>query len=157
MIRRATAADADAIAAIWNPIIRDSTITFTTEEKTAEGLRARIASEPVFVAEDGTGAVAGFAVYFPFRGGPGYRFTMEHSINLAPAARGQGIGRALLAAVEGHARDAGVVSMFAGVSAENAAGIAFHARAGYAEAARLPRVGHKFGRFLDLVLMRKFL
>ena len=82
---------------------------------------------------------------------------MEHSILLAPDAAGQGLGRALLTAVEDHARGAGAHTLIGGVSAENAAGRAFHARMGYAEAAILRDVGWKFGRYIDLVLMQKFL
>jgi phosphinothricin acetyltransferase len=47
--------------------------------------------------------------------------------------------------------------MIAGVTAENPDGIAFHAREGFAEIARLREAGRKFGRFIDLVLMQKFL
>ncbi len=55
MIRRASAADAPAIAAIWNPIIRDTTITFTTVEQTPAGIADLIRAHPVWVSEDGTG------------------------------------------------------------------------------------------------------
>jgi phosphinothricin acetyltransferase len=47
--------------------------------------------------------------------------------------------------------------MIAGVSGENPEGRAFHARLGYAEIAIIPQAGYKFGRFMDLVLMQKFL
>ena len=47
--------------------------------------------------------------------------------------------------------------MIAGVSAENPDGVAFHSALGFAEVARIARAGHKFGRFIDLVLMQKFL
>jgi phosphinothricin acetyltransferase len=47
--------------------------------------------------------------------------------------------------------------MIAGVSAENAEGQAFHARLGFDEIARIREAGFKFGRYIDLVLMQKFL
>jgi phosphinothricin acetyltransferase len=82
---------------------------------------------------------------------------MEHTILLSPEAHAKGLGRALLTALEDHARTLGITNLIAGVSAENPAGRAFHARMGYAEVAILQRVGFKFGRAMDLVLMQKFL
>ena len=101
--------------------------------------------------------ILGFATFSQFRGGIGYARTMEHTIILAPTASGQGTGRALMDRIEDHARSAGAHSLFAGVSAENPAGRRFHSRMGYAEVAVLQRVGFKFGRTMDLVLMQKFL
>jgi len=161
MIRPATAADCAAIAAIWNPVIRDTLVTFTTAEKTAEGLAATLAEKTAaghgFLVAEGADGLAGFATYGQFRAGPGYARTMEHSVILAPGARGRGIGRALMAAVEAHAAAAGAHSIFAGVSGANPEGRAFHAAMGYREVAVLPEVGFKFGRWIDLVLMQKFL
>lgn len=157
IVRAASPDDAEAIVDIINPIVRETTITFTTEEKTAEEFAALIAGgRPVWVSES-DGRVTGYATYFPFRNGPGYRRTMEHSIALMPDGRGRGIGRALMAALESGAAAAGIHSMFAGVSGENSAGVAFHAAVGFREVARLPQVGWKFERWHDLVLMQKFL
>jgi len=156
VITDATPTDAPRIAAIWNAVIRDSVATFTTAEKTPQGVADAMTRQPFFVARQGTD-ITGFATYAQFRGGPGYAHTMEHTIHLADAARGQGHGRALMAHVETHARAAGVHSIFAGISGENSDAIAFHATLGYVEAARLPQVGRKFGRWHNLVLMQKFL
>jgi phosphinothricin acetyltransferase len=82
---------------------------------------------------------------------------MEHTIILAPHARGKGAGRALMTAIEDHARAGGAHTLFAGVSGENAEGIAFHTRMGFRPLVTIPEVGHKFGRWLDLVLMMKTL
>ena len=157
MIRLARPEDAARIANIQNPVIRDTAITFNSQEKTAAEISEAIHDLPCFmVAEEGA-VVKGFASYLPFRRGIGYARTMEHTIVLAPEARGKGTGRALMGAVEDHARAAGVGSMWAGVSGENPTGVVFHARLGYEEIATLPGVGFKFGRWMDLVLMRKWL
>ncbi len=158
-IRPAAEADLDPILALWNGFIRDTTVTFTSEEKTAPGLAAMIAERRAagreFLVAEAGGAFAGFATYAQFRGGNGYAHAMEHSIMLAPRARGQGIGRDLMRAIEDHARAGGAHTLFAGVSGENPAGVDFHARLGFSTLARIPEVGRKFDRWLDLVLMMK--
>jgi len=153
LIRRARYSDAASIAAIWNPIIRETTITFTSAEKTTADIEALIKTQPVWVLEDGHG----FATLGLFRAGPGYRFTQEHSVHLTPSARGQGMGRALMAVVEAHARDAGHHSVMAGISGENTGAVAFHRKLGFSKVAHLPKVGWKFERWHDLILMQKFL
>lgn len=160
-IRPATASDAAAVAAIWNPVIRDTEITFNAVEKTPADLAAlfteKQAAGHAFLVAAEADEILGFATYGQFRGGVGYRRTMEHTVILAPNAHGRGLGRALMRAVEDHARAAGAHSIFAGVSSGNPAGVAFHAALGYEEVARLRRVGWKFGRWFDLHLMQKFL
>jgi phosphinothricin acetyltransferase len=70
---------------------------------------------------------------------------------------GRGVGRALLDALIEHARAAGKRVMVAGIDGENVRSIAFHARLGFVEVARMPGVGEKLGRRLDLVLMQRAL
>lgn len=154
-IRAATPDDASQIAAIWNHAIRETTITFNPVEKTTEEVVALTATNS-FVWED-AGRVLGFARYFQFRGGEGYRFTVEHTIMLHPDGHGKGGGRALMEALFADARAAGMHAMFAGCSAENAGAVRFHAKLGFAEVATLREVGFKFGRWIDLVLMQKHL
>lgn len=164
ILRPASTEDAQAVANIWNPLIRDSVATFNSVEKTPESMAAEIAARQAaghayLLAEETEqpAQLLGFATYGPFRGGIGYRHTMEHTIHLSDAARGRGVGRALMAALESHARAAQVHSMFAGISAENTAGIGFHEALGYVRVARLAEVGYKFDRWFDLVLMQKIL
>lgn len=159
MIRPATGADTDGVLAIWNDVIRNTTITFNPVEKTPQDFATLLAEKaalrhPFMVGVAGD-TVLGFATYGQFRGGLGYGRTMEHSILLAPAAQGQGLGRALIEALCDHGRAHDIHSLWAGVSSENPSGRAFHAAMGFAEIAVLPEVGYKFGRWLDLVLMRK--
>lgn len=162
MIRPAQPEDAPALVALLNHWILNTAVTFNPVPKTEAEVRAMIAAKAqsghgFFVTTDATGRLIGQASYGQFRDGAGYRTCMEHSISLLPDAMGRGTGRALLAAVEGHARQAGAHQMIAGVSAENPDGRAFHARLGYRVIATVPQAGFKFDRYIDLVLMQKFL
>lgn len=157
-VRSALPEDAGAIADIWNEVIRDTLATFTTVEKDVEALARQIAEEPERWWVSGRdGEVLGFACYFQFRSGPGYAQSMEYTIHLARAARGKGYGRLLLAALEEGARDAGVHSLYGGVSGANEGGQRFHEAVGFKPLAVLPEVGRKWRRRLDLHLFHKFL
>lgn len=163
MIRPAAASDAAAIAAIWNPIIRDTKITFTTDEKSEAEIAQMIASRACFLVAEAQETTAnatvprfcGFASFAPFRAGPGYARTLEHTVILGPEARGRGLGRALLERLISEARAQGAHSLIGGVSGANPAAIAFHQALGFAQVAILPEVGWKFGSWLDLHLLQK--
>lgn len=157
-VRQAERLDAEAIASITNRIIRETLVTFTTQERSiasiAEDISSRGAGYLVVELDD---QVCGFATYAPFRSGPGYARCREHTIQLAPDARGQGGGQALMTALEGVARAEGVHVLVAGISSANPSAIAFHTALGFNEVGRMPEVGFKWGQFLDLVLMQKIL
>ena len=161
MIRAANSEDAAAVAGLWNHFIRETLVTFNSEERTSGDVARMIAEKAetgrcVLVAE-ARGALAGFATYGQFRDGVGYARTMEHTILLDETARGRGIGRALLTAIEGHARAGGAHSILAVISSGNPDGRAFHLALGYEEVAKLREVGLKWGRWLDAHLMQKML
>ncbi|WP_415921100.1 GNAT family N-acetyltransferase [Tateyamaria sp. SN6-1] len=153
VVARATERDTDWIAGLWNGIIADTLVTFTTHPKSAEDVATMIETRPVFVLPD----QAGFATYSPFRPGPGYAATVEHSVYLAPGAQGQGAGSTLLHHLMEHARRDGHHVMIAAISGANPGAVRFHARLGFVETARMPQVGRKAGQWLDLILMQKML
>ncbi len=158
IIRPARPEDAGAICDISNVLIRDSLITFTTDLRSEAATRDAIdAADGAFLVATDESGVLGFASFGPFRGGPGYAQTREHSIQLAPQARGRGIGRAMMAQLEQVAREQGVHVLVAGISSANPAGLAFHAALGFTEVGRMPEVGRKSGQWLDLILMQKIL
>lgn len=158
IIRPATPADAEAVCAIANWVIRDTLATFNTVEKTPDQVHQQIAaSNGSYLVAEQDGRVLGHAYFFPFRSGPGYRFTAEHTVHLLPAAQGKGAGRALMQALEGKAREAQIHVLIASVSSANPAAIAFHAALGYQETARMPELGCKNGLWLDTVFMQKIL
>ena len=160
LIRTARPEDAKGILSVLNPIIAETTITFSPTQVTEAELCAALADhqrrgDPYLVA-DIDGVIAGYAKYGPFRAGDGYARTAELTIHLSPTARGHGLGRRLLNALHEHAGNAGIHSLIAGISAENAPAIAFHGKLGFAQVGLIPQAGYKFGRFIDLVLMQKF-
>ena len=157
MIRKATNSDAPIIQTLWNIAIRDTLITFNSTEKSEEDVVKAIASYDAFLVAEVEGHVIGFAALFPFRSGVGYAHTKEHSIMLDPEERGRGMGRKLMAALEGEARKQDVHSLIAGISASNPDGEPFHAAIGFETIGRMREVGHKFGQWHDLILMQKHL
>jgi phosphinothricin acetyltransferase len=161
IVRDATEADLPPILAITNDAIANSvalwTLTPLTLEARRNWFRDRLARDfPVLVAGD-AGEVLGFASYGEFRPYEGFKHSVEHSVYVDPAAQGRGVGRALLSALVGHATTHGKHVMIGGIEANNAASIGLHAAFGFTEVGRMPQVGRKFERWLDLVFMQKIL
>jgi L-amino acid N-acyltransferase YncA len=100
--------------------------------------------------------VMGYAYAAQFRDRPAYAHTFEVSVYVAPTSLRQGVGalalRALL--VDLHAQGARQVLAFIGDSA-NAASIGLHQKLGFRHVGTLARVGEKFGRTLDVVVMQR--
>ena len=159
-LRPALPGDAAALAAILNAEIAGGTASWKTDPVSAEAMAdwhlSRLTGGfPVLVAAepDTHGVIRGFASYGPFRSGGAYAGTVEHSVYVAAPARRQGIGGGLLAALIADARGRGLSRMVGAISADQEGSLALHARFGFADCGRLPGVGAKFGRRLDLVLM----
>jgi phosphinothricin acetyltransferase len=159
IIRPAEDADLAAILAIYSDAVRTTTAIWNDSPVDLDNRLSWLESRrrqdyPVLVAEV-AGTVVGYGSFGDFRAFDGYRFTVEHSIYVDAAARRQGIATALLIALIERASALGKHVMVAGIAADNDASIALHARHGFTETGRMPEVGTKFGRWLDLVLMQK--
>ncbi len=160
-IRDAGEDDLPGLVAIYNDVIATSTAVYRDEPATFEErrdwFRGRAAHNcPVLVATDDTGVI-GFASYGDFRPWPGYRYTVEHSVHIRNDRRGRGVGSALMHPLLDRAAAAGKHVMIAGVDASNASSLRFHERLGFERAAHFREVGFKFGRWLDLVFLQRFL
>ena len=161
-VRDAIADDIPAISGLYNALIATTTVAWTEDLEPIEAREAWFAEQaaagnPVLVAEV-NGLVVGFASYDDFRDStkwPGYRFTVEHTIHVAQTHAGSGLGRALLEALINRAVQRGKHAMVGAIDSENTGSIAFHARLGFVEVARIPQVGFKFGRWLNLVLVAR--
>lgn len=161
-LRPSTDADLPAITAIYAEAVLHGTGTFELEPPDlAEMARRRddVLSKglPWLVAER-AGEVLGYAYANHFRPRKAYRFCLEDSIYLAPAARGQGLGRLLLTELVGRCEAAGARQMLAVIGdSANAGSIGVHAALGFAHTGVLKASGWKFGRWLDVVLMQRSL
>ena len=149
------------ILAIYNHAVENTTAIWNDSlvdlENRTTWWRGRVdAGFPVLVALKGDD-VLGYASYGPFRAFDGYRLTVEHSVYVAEAARRRGAASALLQALEAEARRAGMHVILGGIAADNEPSLRLHEKLGFRETARMPEVGRKFGRFLDLVFMQKLL
>jgi phosphinothricin acetyltransferase len=157
LVRPARLADAESIRAIRNHAIEHLTAVWTDTPLDAAGAAAWLAPHlrrgSAFVAEL-SGAVAGYASYGPWRHSEGYRHTVEDSIYVREAAQGCGVGSALLETVIDAARRAGYRIVLADIESGNAASIALHERFGFHHVGTIHEAGTKFGRWLDLTIMR---
>lgn len=158
-IREAGTTDLDGILAIYNDAVQHTTAiwndTLVDRANRAAWLAARTAAGyPVLIAAAADGAVLGYASFGDWRAFDGYRHTVEHSVYVHRDARGRGTGHALLAALTGRARALGKHVMVAAIDADNLASLRLHRRLGFTETGRMPQVGCKFGRWLDLAWLQ---
>ena len=162
MVRDAETKDLPQILAIYNEVIATSTAVYATapaslEERTEWFEQRRQRGYPVLVAAEGD-VVLGFSSFGEFRGAwSGYRYSVEHSVHVHADARGKNVGRALVEALFPLAGAEGKHLMIGAVDAANEGSIRFHERLGFERVGHFKEVGHKFGRWLDLVFMQRFL
>ncbi len=155
-IRRARATDAGPIASIMNALLPSTTIAWRDDPYSPEAMVEWMDLHECVLVADQDDDVIGFAAFGPFRDAtewPGYRFTVENTIHVREDHWRAGVGSALMNALIDAARETGKHSMIAAIDALNERSIRFHERLGFVEVARLPEVGAKFGRWLDLVLL----
>ena len=156
-IRAATPVDAGDITALLNVLIATTTIEWTSTPRTVEDVREWLQQHDVVLVAEDQGEVVGLAAFGWFRDvvkWPGYRFTVEHTVHVRQDRWGLGVGVALMHALIAIARETGKHTMIAAIDSTNDASIRFHQRLGFSEVARMPEVGAKFGRWLDLVLLQ---
>jgi L-amino acid N-acyltransferase YncA len=162
IVRDATEADAAAIAAIYGHAVLHGFGTFETVPPDAawiDGRRREVQGYGLpFVVVEGEGRVLGYAYAGPFRARPGYRYTVEDSVYVAPDAQGRGVGRAALSAVLTACEARGMRQVVAVIGdSENAGSIGLHRALGFEPAGVGRSFGHKLGRWVDIVWMQKAL
>jgi L-amino acid N-acyltransferase YncA len=160
-LRDAVEADIPNIREIYNHYVLNSTVTFDEKAATLAQMRVKFAKAkrlgmPWVVAEAPSGQIIGTAWVLPWQDKAAYRFTVEDSIYLGPAAQGRGLGRALLSRLIERSREEGLKEMISLIADKGAdASIALHKKLGFKEVGHMGKVGYKFDRWLGTVMLQK--
>mgnify|MGYP002625757968 CR=1 FL=1 len=159
-IRPAELSDLDAIREIYNHAVTHSTATFDTSLRTPEEQLRWFSDHgprhPIMVA-DVNGTVAGWASLSRWSPKAAYYISAETTFYVAEPFRGQGIGRALKAAIIEEAQQLGYHTLIARVTSESHASLHLNKCFGFVEVGVLKEIGRKFDRLLDVVILQKVL
>ncbi len=159
-VRLAERRDAEAIRAIYNLEVAESTVTFDlvprTLDEQVEWINAHSGAHPAVVADE-DGEVVGFGSLSPFKERPAYSPTVEDSVYVRRDRRGQGIGRLLLEDLLRLAVDHGFHTVMARIVGNHEASIALHVTCAFELVGTEREVGRKFGHWLDVVEMQRML
>jgi phosphinothricin acetyltransferase len=147
---------ADAILAIFNDAIVNSTALYDYEPRTKEMMTAWFEVKakgrfPVIGLENDSGELMGFASLGTFRAFPAYKYTVEHSVYVDARFRGQGIGKRLLQEIITAAQQQDYHIMIGVIDASNTVSIRLHESLGFTHSGTLRESGFKFNRWLDIV------
>jgi phosphinothricin acetyltransferase len=153
-IRSAEAEDGAALARIYNHYIATTVVTFEEAPVCAADMTARVAEIsaaklPWLVAQSPAG-VNGFAYASRWKGRCAYRYSVESTVYLEPAAVGRGLGMALYSTLLARLQELGCHAVIGGIALPNQASIALHEKLGMRKVAHFAEVGFKFGRWVDV-------
>ena len=156
-LRLAEPADAAGILAIYEPVVRETAISFELEPPDEEEMRRRIAStlerRPWLVCT-ADGAVAGYAYAAAHRERPAYQWSVETSVYVHPDHRRRGVAHGLYTALLSALRVQGFYTALAGIALPNPASVGFHEACGFQWVGVYRAVGHKLGAWHDVAWLQ---
>ena len=160
IVRLAQATDAEAIRAIYNLEVLESTVTFDlvprSHDDQREWLAAHSGAHPAVVAANGD-EVVGFGSLSPYKDRPAYSTTVEDSVYVHRDHRGVGVGKLILGELLEVATTHGFHAVIARIVGDHQASITLHERCGFTLVGVEKEVGRKFGRWLDVVELQRLL
>jgi L-amino acid N-acyltransferase YncA len=153
-IRIATPADADAVAAIYAPLVQNTNVSFELEAPTVDQMRERIVKTlqdlPWLVSEDVEGRVNGYVYASRHRERAAYQWSVDTTAYMREDARGRGVGKRLYQSLKNSLVELGYFQAFAGIALPNAASVALHESVGFIPIGIYRDVGFKNGRWHDV-------
>lgn len=153
-VRLATPADAEAVHAIYAPLVAGTPISFEVEPPTVAEMARRIeATLPLFpwlVGEDEHGAVNGYVYAGRHQQRAAYQWSAEVTVYIRADARRQGVGRRLYGVLLPKLRELGYCQAYAGITQPNAGSVGLHEAMGFTRAGLFEAAGFKHGRFHDV-------
>lgn len=160
-IRLATADDAQALLDIYAPYVTDTAITFEYEVPSVDEFTQRITSTlrdyPYLVAEDNQGEILGYAYAHAYKERAAYDWSVEVTVYLSEAAKGQGIGKRLYQALEKELNKQNILILTACITGGNTHSIQFHEKLGYQQVGVFKQIGYKFDQWHDVYWLQKML
>jgi phosphinothricin acetyltransferase len=163
VVRAATLDDLEALTAIYNHYVINSTITFDLHPFTVAERRrwfddhAESGPHRLLVATDEHGSCAAYSTSSRWRPKPAYDTTVEVSVYCRPDARGRGWGTALYRELFTTLLQEDVQTIVAGISLPNEASVALHRSFGFRPVGVFHAVGRKFGQFWDVAWFERSL
>jgi L-amino acid N-acyltransferase YncA len=148
------AADWPQVAAIYQEGIDTGSATFETVVPSWEKWNAGHRPDCRLVARNAE-QILGWAALSPVSARAVYAGVAEVSVYIAAAARGRGVGKALLDALVASSEQVGIWTLQAGIFAENAPSIALHKTCGFREVGIRERLGQRYGVWHDIMLMER--
>ena len=159
-VRSATERDAAPCAAIYEPYVTDTAITFETDPPSRAEMAERIAAasrtHAWLVLED-EGRVVGYAYGGPYKSRAAYRWACEVSVYVELGRRRTGAGRALYDALLARLTDRGFRIAVAGMTLPNDASVGLHREMGFEPVGTYRRIGFKHGRWHDVAWTQRTL
>jgi phosphinothricin acetyltransferase len=153
MIRAATAADAAAIATIYNHYIKNTTVTFEEASLGAIEMAQRIAAVSAdypWLVRERDARILGYAYAARFHARSAYRFTVETTVYVANDTHRARIGTELYGSLLDRLRAQKLHRALGVIALPNEASVGLHEKFGFRKVGEFEEVGWKFGRWINV-------
>ena len=157
-IRMATLKDAPAILEIYEPYIRNTSITFEYDPVPVEIFQKRMDSVmqhfPWLVYEC-NGRIIGYAYCSRFKERAAFDWDCECSVYIAETEHRRGIASKLYQVLLDLVQKQGYYTIYALITNSHSSSVAFHTKFGFEKVAVYEKTGYKFDQWWDLLVMQK--